>query len=68
MQYRDKYISENKMNQHDTNTFKNSTNLTKWTKWFLYLNIIIAVVSIASTCFEYKFLSDIKTGVYTSSE
>ena len=56
------------MNQHDTNTFKNSTNLTKWTKWFLYLNIIIAVVSIASTCFEYKFLSDIKTGVYTSSE
>jgi hypothetical protein len=56
------------LNQQDTNTFKDSTSLTKWTKWFLYLNIIIAVVSIASTSFEYKFFSDIKVGVYTSSE
>lgn len=56
------------MNQHHTDTFKDSTNLTKWTKWFLYLNIIIAVVSIGTTSFEYKFLSDIKIGAYTSSE
>lgn len=56
------------MNQRDVSTFKDSANLTKWTKWFLYLNIIIAVVSIASTSFEYKLLSDIKTGVYTSQE
>jgi len=54
--------------QNTTTTFKDSTNITKWTKWFLYLNIIIAVVSIAATSFEYKFLFDIKTGAYVSSE
>ncbi|WP_037586919.1 DUF4328 domain-containing protein [Stenoxybacter acetivorans] len=49
-----------------SNTFIDSTKLTKWTKWFLYLQIAVTVIALISGVFEYQFLNDIKNSVYTS--
>ena len=48
--------------------FKNSDNLTKWVKYFLYIQVVIATISILSGYMEYDLLSDYKNGVYTSQE
>ena len=48
--------------------FKNSEKLTKWVKYFLYIQVVIALISIASGCMEYDLLSDYKNDVYTSQE
>jgi len=48
--------------------FKNSDNLTKWVKYFLYIQIVVATISILSGYMEYDLLSDYQNGVYTSQE
>jgi len=48
--------------------YKNSEKLTSWVRYFLYLQIAVAVVSIASGYMEYQLLSDYQSGVYTSNE
>jgi hypothetical protein len=48
--------------------FRNSVKLTKWVKYFLCMQVVIAVISIASGYMEYDLLSDYKNGVYTSQE
>jgi len=48
--------------------FKNSDKLTKWVKYFLYIQVVIAVISIASGYMEYNLLSDYKNGIYMSQE
>jgi hypothetical protein len=48
--------------------FKNSDNLTKWVKYFLYIQIVIATISMLSGYMEYDLLSDYQNGVYTSQE
>jgi hypothetical protein len=48
--------------------FKNSDSLTKWVKYFLYIQVVIATISILSGYMEYYLLSDYKNGAYTSQE
>ena len=48
--------------------FKNSDSLTKWVKYFLYIQVVIATISILSGYMEYDLLSDYKNGAYTSQE
>lgn len=55
------------MNLEKTN-YKNSESLTKWVRYFLYIQIIVAVISIASNLLEYQLLSDYQNGAYTSQE
>jgi hypothetical protein len=51
-----------------SNTFIDSTVLTKWTKSFLYLQIGVAAIAIISGVLEYQLLNDFKNGVYTSQD
>lgn len=46
--------------------FRNSENLTRWVRYMLYIQILVAVVSIASDYLEHEILSDYQNGVYTS--
>ncbi len=46
--------------------FLNPKDLSEWTKRLLYLLIIISIISIISDIKEYKLLSDIQNGIYTS--
>lgn len=48
--------------------FKNSEKLTNWVRYFLYIQIAVALVSMASGYMEYQLLSDYQNGVYTSQE
>ena len=48
--------------------FKKSDTLTKWVKYFLYIQIAVAAISMASNFLEYQLLSDYQNGVYTSQE
>ena len=48
--------------------FRSSDNLTSWVRYMLYVQIIVAVVSIISGYLEYGLLSDYQNGVYTSQE
>ena len=48
--------------------FKSSDNLTKWVKYFIYIQIIVAIISLASNFMEYQLLTDYKNGAYTSQE
>ncbi len=48
--------------------FKDSDKLTNWVKCMLYVQIIVAVVSIISNYLEYKLLFDYQNGFYTSQE
>lgn len=43
--------------------FIDSENLTKWVKYFLYLQILVAIVSMLFGFSEYNLLSDINNGV-----
>jgi len=56
------------MSQEKQDNFKNPTGLTKWTKWFLYAQLVITAIAIISTIFEFKLITDVKNGVYTSQE
>lgn len=49
-----------------SDTFIDSTELTKWTKWFLYLQVVVAVIALISGGLEYQLLNDFQNGVYTS--
>jgi hypothetical protein len=51
-----------------TEGFKNFDTLTKWVKYFLYIQIVVVTVAIASNFMEYQLLSDYQNGVYTSSQ
>lgn len=53
---------------HNNNGFRNSDKLTTWVRYMLYVQIIVAVVSIISGYLEYELLSDYQNGVYTSQE
>ncbi len=48
--------------------FKKSDTLTKWVKYFLYIQIAVAAISMASNFMEYQLLFDYQNGVYTSQE
>ena len=61
-------LERNIIPQEQRAEFKNPTNLTKWTKIFLYVQVIISIIAIASSTLEYQLLSDFKSGVYTSQE
>lgn len=73
---RDGFLDKNN-NIHDaddtstsqqTEGFKNSQGLTTWVRYFLYMQIVIAVVSLVSGHMEYQLLTDYQSGVYTSQE
>ena len=53
---------------NNDNGFRNSDKLTSWVRYMLYVQIIVAVVSIISGYLEYELLSDYQNGVYTSQE
>lgn len=46
--------------------FINSEGLTKWVRWFLYIQILVAIISLISGNMEYQLLSDYENGAYTS--
>ena len=48
--------------------FKNSENLTNWVRYFLYIQIVIALISVLSGYMEYQLLTDYQNGIYTSQE
>jgi len=48
--------------------FRDSGSLTTWVRYMLYLQIVVAVISLISGNLEYQLLSDYKNGVYTSQE
>ncbi len=48
--------------------FIDSLTLTKWVKLFLYIQILIAIVSLISGNMEYQLLSNYESGAYTSQE
>jgi len=52
----------------ENNGFVNSEALTKWVRWFLYIQIIVAVISLISGNMEYQLLSAYGNGEYTSQE
>lgn len=53
---------------HNKEGFKDSNSLTRWVRYMLYIQVIVAVVSIMSGYLEYEILSDYQSGVYTSEE
>jgi len=55
------------MNQN-IEKFKNSDSLTNWVKYFIYIQIFVAIIALASNFMEYQLLSDYQNGVYTSQE
>lgn len=46
--------------------FKNSDSLTKWVKWSIYIQILVAVISLISGNMELQLLSNYENGLYTS--
>ena len=42
------------------------SRLTSWVKYFIYIQIVIAVISIVSGIMEYQLLSDFVNGAYVS--
>jgi hypothetical protein len=52
----------------ENNGFINSEALTKWVRWFLYVQILVAIISLISGNMEYKMLIDYENGVYTTEE
>lgn len=48
--------------------FINSESLTKWVRWSLYIQIVVAIISLISGNMEYQLLTDYENGVYTSQE
>lgn len=46
--------------------FKNSDSLTKWVRWFIYIQILVAVISLISGNMELQLLSNYENGTYTS--
>lgn len=54
--------------QSNIDGFRNSDNLTRWVKLMLYVQILVALLSIVSGYFEYQVLSDFQNGAYTSQE
>nr|WP_298144789.1 DUF4328 domain-containing protein [uncultured Pseudomonas sp.] len=50
----------------DKGNFINSDSLIRWVRYFLFAQIIVAVVSLASGAMEYQLLSAYENGIYTS--
>jgi hypothetical protein len=50
-----------------TLTFKDPSNLTKWLTYLLYISIAIDLIAISSGILQYKLLTDLKSGVYSST-
>ncbi|MDG9929665.1 MULTISPECIES: DUF4328 domain-containing protein [unclassified Pseudomonas] len=50
------------------NGFIDPTTLTQWVKRFIYVQMLVAVVSIVSGNMEYQLLQDYENGVYASQE
>lgn len=48
--------------------FKNSESLTKLVRWCIYIQILVAVISLISGNMELQLLSDYENGIYTSQE
>lgn len=48
--------------------FKNFVKLTRWVKYFLYIQIVVAIISIVSGTMENELLTDYQNNVYTSQE
>ena len=51
-----------------TTGYRNSDGLTEWVKRMLYLQILVASISIISNVMEYSLLSDFASGAYISEE
>ncbi len=58
---------ETSMSQ-ENESFIDSEALTKWVRWFLYIQILMAIISLISGNMEYQLLSDYENGVYTLQE
>ncbi len=50
------------------NGFIHPTTLTQWVKRLIYVQMLVAVVSIVSGNMEYQLLQDYENGVYSSQE
>lgn len=48
--------------------FRNSESLTRWVRCMLYIQIVVAIISIISNFMEYRLLTDMNNGVYSSRE
>ncbi|MCL2872554.1 MAG: DUF4328 domain-containing protein [Betaproteobacteria bacterium] len=48
--------------------FKDSSCLTKWAMWLLYAQIVIGVIAVISSLFEYQVLLNLKNDAYASQE
>lgn len=48
--------------------FRDSDRLTTWVRYMLYIQIVVAVVSIISNYLEYGLLSDFQNGLYISKK
>ncbi|MCZ8158416.1 MAG: DUF4328 domain-containing protein [Rhizobiaceae bacterium] len=48
--------------------FINSDALTKWVVWFLYVQMLVAVISLVSGNMEYQLLTAFQDGAYTSQD
>lgn len=48
--------------------YKNMDSLTKWVRYFLYIQVIVAIISVVSNSLEYQLLTDFQNGTYTSEE
>lgn len=46
--------------------FKDPTALTNWTRWLLLIQLAVAVIALLGGILEYRFLHDLKAGVYAS--
>ena len=50
------------------NHYKDSSSLTQWVRYMLYIQIVVAIISMGSNFLEYQLLSDYQNGVYTSQD
>ena len=48
--------------------FIDSEALTKWVRWFLYVQVLVAIISLISGNMEYQLLTDYENGIYASQE
>ncbi|MFV7785312.1 DUF4328 domain-containing protein [Shewanella marisflavi] len=46
--------------------YKDATRLTTWVRYLLYVQILVALISMGSNYLEYQLLLDYQTGVYQS--
>lgn len=51
-----------------SNGFIDPTTLTQWVKRLIYVQMLVAVVSIVSGNMEYQLLQNYENGVYSSQE